>query len=81
MQVDCLKYSESDSYDKNYMKEKVNDLVRLQKAIHKKLKRTSYSEQIQILIHCCLINGVERTVQNILMSLNTLFELHTKSKN
>ena len=31
------------------MKEKVNDLVRLQKAMQKKLKRASYSEQIQIL--------------------------------
>ena len=31
------------------MKEKVNDLVRLQKAIQEKLKTTSYSEQIQIL--------------------------------
>ena len=30
VQVDCLKDSESDSYDKNDMKEKVNDLVRLQ---------------------------------------------------
>ena len=29
VQVDCLKDSESDSYDKNDMKEKVNDLVRL----------------------------------------------------
>ena len=27
-----------------------------------------------------LINGLECTVQNILMSLNTLFELHMKSK-
>ena len=32
VQVDCLKDSESDSYDKSYMKEKVNDLVRLHKA-------------------------------------------------
>ena len=27
VQVDCLKDSESDSYDKNDMREKVNDLV------------------------------------------------------
>ena len=27
-----------------------------------------------------LINGLEFTVQNILMSLNTLYELHMKSK-
>ena len=31
------------------MKEKVNDLVRLHKAMQEKLKTTSYSEQIQIL--------------------------------
>ena len=33
VQVNCLKDSDSDFYDKNDMKEKVNDLVRLQKAI------------------------------------------------
>ena len=49
VQVDCLKDSESDSYDKNDMKEKVNDLVTLQEAIQEKLKRASYLEQIQIL--------------------------------
>ena len=45
-QVDCLKNSESDSYDKNDMKEKVNDLVRLHEAMQEKLKTASYSEQI-----------------------------------
>ena len=74
-QVDCLKDSESDSYDKNDMKEKVNDLVRLHEAMQKKLKIASYSEQIQILT---LVP--ECTFQNILMSLNTLFELHMKSE-
>ena len=49
VQVDCLKDSESDSYDKNDMKEKVNDLVRLHEAMQEKLKTASYSEQIQIL--------------------------------
>ena len=49
MQVDCLKDSEPDSYDRNDMKEKVNDLVRLHKAMQEKLKTTSYSQQIQIL--------------------------------
>ena len=34
VQGDCLKDSESDSYDKNDIKEKVNDLVRLHKAMH-----------------------------------------------
>ena len=47
------------------MKEKVNDLVRLHKVMQEKLKTASYSQQ---------------TVQNILMSLNTLFELHMESK-
>ena len=41
--------SESASYDKNDMKEKVNDLVRFHKAMQEKLKTASYSEQIQIL--------------------------------
>ena len=72
--------SESDSYDKNDMKEKVNDLVRLRKTMQEKLKTASYSEQIQILslvpdkwcrIYCSVF----------LISLNTLFELHMKSKN
>ena len=49
VQVDCLKDSESDSCDKNDMKEKVDDLVRLHKAMQEKLKTASYSEQIQIL--------------------------------
>ena len=49
VQVDCLKDSESDSYDKNDMKEKVNGLVRLHEAMQEKLKTASYSEQIQIL--------------------------------
>ena len=44
VQVDCLKDSESDSYDKNDMKEKVNDLVRLYEAIQEKLETASYSE-------------------------------------
>ena len=49
MQVDYLKDSESDSYDKNTSKVKVNDLIRLHEAMQEKLKTTSYSEQIQIL--------------------------------
>ena len=44
--VDCLK--DSDSYDKNDMKQKVNELVRLHKAMQIKLKTASCSEQIQI---------------------------------
>ena len=49
VQGDCFKDSESVSYDKNDMKEKVNDLVRLHKAMHEKLKAASYSEETQIL--------------------------------
>ena len=41
--------SESDSYDKNDMQEKVNVLVRLHEAMQEKLKTVSYSEPIQIL--------------------------------
>ena len=33
VQVDCLKDSEPDSYDKNNMKEKVSDLFRFHKAM------------------------------------------------
>ena len=49
LQVNCLKDSESDSYDENDMKEKVNDLVRLHKAMREKLKTASYAEQMQTL--------------------------------
>ena len=47
VQVDCLKDSESDSYIKNDLKEKMNDLVRLHKGIQEKLKTASNLEQIQ----------------------------------
>ena len=49
VQIDCLKDSDPDSYDKTDMKEKVNDLIRLHESMQEKLKTTSYSEQIQIL--------------------------------
>ena len=49
VQVDWLNNSESDSYDKNDMQEKVNVLVRLHEAMQEKLKTASYSEPIQIL--------------------------------
>ena len=48
VQVDCLKDSESVSYDKNDMKEKLCDFVRLYEAMQEKLKSASYLEQIQI---------------------------------
>ena len=41
--------SESDSYHKNDMKEKVNDLVTLHVPMQEKLETLSYWEQIQIL--------------------------------
>ena len=41
--------SESDSYDKNDMREKANELARFNEATQEKLKTVSYSEQIQIL--------------------------------
>ena len=41
--------SDSDSYDKNDMKEKVNVLAMLHEAMSEKLKTASYSEPIQIL--------------------------------
>ena len=44
-----MKDSESDSYDENDIKEKVNDLVRLHEAVQEKLKTESYSEQIHVL--------------------------------
>ena len=40
--------SETDSYDKNDMKQKVNDFVRLHKGMEEKLKTASSSEKIQI---------------------------------
>ena len=79
VQVDYLKDSESDCYDKNDMKEKVNDLVTLQKAMQEKLKTASFLKFLKFL-PWYLINSLECTVQNILISLNTLFELHMKSK-
>ena len=42
LQVDCLKDLWSGSYDKNDIKEKVNDLVRLHEALQEKLNK--YSE-------------------------------------
>ena len=46
VQVDCLKDSESDSYGKNDMKGKVNELVRMHVAMQEKLKTAPYSEEI-----------------------------------
>ena len=61
------------------MKEKVNDLIRLHEAMQEKLKTASYSEQIQILT---LVpdKWSRMYCPEYLMSLNTVFELHIKSK-
>ena len=45
-QVDGLNNSESDSYDKNDMQEKMNALVRSQEPMQEKFKMVSYSEPI-----------------------------------
>ena len=49
VQVVCLKDSASDCYNKNDMKEKVNDIVMLHEVTQGKLKTASYSEEIQVL--------------------------------
>ena len=49
VQADCLKDSWSDSYTKNDINEKVNNLVMLHEATQEKLKAPSNSEEIQIL--------------------------------
>ena len=49
VQVDCFKDLESDSYDKNDMTEKVNNLLRLHEAMQEELKAASYPEQIKVL--------------------------------
>ena len=46
VQVNRLNNSESDSYHKNDMQEKVTVLVRLQETMQEKLKMVSYSESI-----------------------------------
>ena len=42
VQAACWKDSESDSYDKNDMKEKTNELVRLHETMQEKWKTASY---------------------------------------
>ena len=60
------------------MKKKVNNLVRLHEVMQEELKTASYSEQIQILTLVPDKWSQMYTVENILMSLSTLFELHMK---
>ena len=61
------------------MQKKVNVLVRLHEAMQKNRKQHYIQNQSKFL-PWYLINGLECAVQNILISLNTLFELHKKSK-
>ena len=79
VQVHYLDNSESDSFDKNDMQKKVNVLVRLHEAMQEKSKTDHIQNQSRFL-RWYLIDGLKCTVQNILISLNTLFQLHMKSK-
>ena len=79
VQVDCLKDLESDSYDRNNIKENVYDLVRLQKAMREKLKTASYSEKIQILT-LVRDNWSRMCCSEYFNVFEYLFELCIKSK-
>ena len=79
VKVDCLKDSESDSYDKKVWKRKWMAWLRCTTQCKKNYKHHNIQNKYKFL-PWYLINGLERTVQNTLMSLNTLFELHMKSK-
>ena len=59
-----LEDSESDSYNKNDMKR----------------KRMYHVQNKSKFLRLYLIKGLESTVQNILMSLNILYELHMRLK-
>ena len=64
-----MKDSESDSYDKNDMKEKVNDLVRLHEAMQEELNHIQYHIQNKSkFLPRYLINGLKCIAENILMS-------------
>ena len=67
----------SGSYDKNDMKEKANNFVRLHEAMQEKLKTASYSQQIQILT-LVADKWFRMYCSENLMSLNTLYEFHIK---
>ena len=80
VQVDCLNNSESDSYDKMTCKRKWMSRLGFTRHCKKNRKQHHIQNQSKFL-PWYLINGLECTVQNILIPLNTLFELHMKSKN
>ena len=79
VKFDCVKDLETDPQDINGMKENVNNLVRLHKAMQEKLKQHHIKNKCTLL-PWLLIYGLECTVQNILMLLNTLFDFHMKPK-
>ena len=76
VQVDGLNNSESYSYDKNDLQEKVNVLVRLQEAMQEKLKTASYSEPIQFLT----LVPDKWSRMNCTEYFNIFEHLHMKSK-
>ena len=76
VQVDRLNNSESYSYDKNDLQEKVNVLVRLQETMQEKLKTASYSEPIQFLT----LVPDRWSLMNCSEYFNIFEHLHMKSK-
>ena len=64
---------------KNDVQKKLNVLVRLHEVMQENGTQHHIHNQFKFLPRY-LINGLECTVQNVLISLNTLFELHMKSK-
>ena len=76
VQVDGLNNSESYSYDKNDLQEKVNVLVRLQEAMQEKLKTASYSEPMQFLV----LVPDKQSQMDCSEYFNIFEHLHMKSK-
>ena len=60
------------------MQKKVQVLVKFHETMQEKLNTASYSDPTQIIT--LVPDKWSRTIQNILISLNTLFELNIKSK-
>ena len=76
VQVDRLNNSESYSFDKNDLQEKVNVLVKLQETMQEKLKTASYSEPIQFLT----LVPDEWSRRHVSEYFNIFEQLHMKSK-
>ena len=60
------------------MQKKVRVLVKFHETMQEKLNTASYSDPTQIIT--LVPDKWSRTIQNILISLNTLFEFNIKSK-